>query len=297
MSENSATNPLDLGWAGRTFGRIPAPALFLGSGCIQYYGAALATTLFLLMPPVTVAWLRMLSGALVMMLWRRPWRLKLNWREVAASGLFGLVLIWMNMFFYESISRLPLGTVVSLEFLGPVMVAVFSGRGMLIRWAALLALVGVASIGGLGVDWQDPATGPGILLALGAAASWAGYIVLGRRIAMKRNAIDNLAVGGTISAAVMAPFCMWWAAPVLASWYTAFIAIAVGVLSTVIPYTLEAICLGKLEAHIFSLLTSLLPLTSALVGAVVLAQIPSGGEIFGMICVSGAVAIANKAKI
>lgn len=274
--------------------RVPAQLFIVGSALVQYIGAAIAVGLFAAMSPASVAWWRVTVAAVVMAAWRRPWREGLGWPDLWRSALFGLVLASMNISFYEAISRLPLGVAVSLEFLGPVGVAVVRGRGVAPRVAAVLALAGVVSIGGLGLDVGAPRVGVGIAWILAAAALWAGYIVLGQHIAQTRSGVTNLALGCAAGALVFAPVLGPGGAVVFHSWTLALAVLGVGVLSTVLPYSLEALAMSRLSAATFALFTALLPATSALVGVFMLRQVPGGWEFVGLALISVAVWVASR---
>jgi inner membrane transporter RhtA len=273
--------------------RVPAPALFMASGLSQYVGAAIAVELFVVMPPATVAWWRVVVAAIFLLLWRRPWRQRWTRRALAASALFGVVLAGMNLLFYLAIDHLPLGTAVSLEYLGPVAVAAIGGHGARARVAVVLALLGVVSISGLGLDWAAPGTAAGVAFALAAGAVWAVYIVLGRRIATNRSGLDSLAVGMAVGALVYAPVAAGTAGAALGSPGLALAVVAVAMLSSAVPYAVDQVALTRLPAPTFALLTSLLPTTSLVVGLVVLRQVPNAGEILGLVLVSVAVALAS----
>lgn len=280
----------------RYLSAVPAPVLFLGSGLSQYLGAAIAVGLFAVMPATTVAWWRIVVSALVLLAWRRPWRHRWTAREVLGSCLFGVVLGGMNMLFYVAIDHLPMGTAVSLEYLGPVAVAAIGGAGARARAAVVLALLGVFSISGFGVDWSEPGTALGVGFALAAGAAWAGYIVLGRRIAVGRSGLDSLAVGMLAAALVYAPLAAPTASLALADAALAAGVVGVGLLSSLVPYSLEQVALTRLPAATFALLTALLPATSLLVGLVVLRQVPTAGEVVGLVLVSVAVALATRGQ-
>lgn len=272
---------------------IPAPFFQVGSGLTQYLGAALAVTLFAVMTPAEVAWVRIATGAVVLLAWRCPRIWRFNPRDLAASALFGIVLGGMNICFYEAIHILPLGVAVSLEFLGPVTVAVVTSGGWSGRIAGALAFAGVACIGGLGLDLSDTRQLVGAAWVLGAAALWAGYIVMGQSIASRRSGITNLALGCGTAALVFAPFFSVGAVSALNSPKLVVMAVGVGVLSTVIPYSLEALAMGRLSAAMFALFNSLLPATSALIGAVTLRQLPSAWSLVGLVLISVAVGLAS----
>lgn len=274
----------------------PAVGLFLLSGTIQYTGASLAIGMFALMADFTVAWWRISLAAVLLMLWRRPWTQGLTARQWASSALFGVVLASMNLLFYAAISRIPLGTSVSLEFLGPVTVAAFGARGARGRIAVALALVGVVLIGGLGLDLGDPTQVVGALFALAAGAAWAGYILLGRRIAAARNGIDSLAIGMAAGAVVFFPLVAGEVG-VAFSGPTVFLTLlGVAVFSSLLPYSIEQLVLKRVSAAVFALLTSLLPVTSLMVGLIMLRQIPNAGEVAGLLAVSTAIALTAPAR-
>ena len=278
------------------FGAIPPPALFIMSGTVQYVGAALAVGLFALMPSTTVAWWRIAVSAVLLLAWRRPWRSRWTWRELGASALFGVVLATMNVLFYGGIARLPLGTTVSLEFLGPVAVAAWGARGARARSAVALALAGVVLIGGLGVDLGAPGTLPGLAFALGAGVAWAAYIVLGRRIASTRDGIDSLAVGMAAGAIVYIPMAAGTAGAAFTGVSVLAAVVGVAVFSSLVPYAVEQVVLRRVSAASFALLTSLLPATSLVVGLVMLRQVPSLGELGGLIAISAAVALTSRER-
>jgi len=266
--------------------RLPASLIFMASSLSQYLGAGLAVSLFSLMPSMTVAWGRLVVGAAVLVALRRPWRRVWTRRALLVAAAFGVATATMNVIFYAAISLLPLGTTVSLEFLGPVAVALVTGRGWRPRVAAILALLGVASISGLGVDLGDPDQRIGVLLALGAGVAWAAYILLGRRVASAGAGTDSLAVGMVAGALVYAPLAVGTAGAILASPTAAVTVLGVGVLSTAVPYGLEQVVLRRLGTDAFALLSSLMPAASLLVGVVVLRQLPNAWEMTGLVLVS-----------
>ena len=159
--------------------RVPAQILIVASALIQYSGAAVAVFAFSVVEPASVAWWRGFVGGLVLCAWVRPWR-GIDRATLKGALFFSIALVCMNACFYEAISRIPLGAAVSLEFLGPVTVAVVRGRGWAPRIAAFFALAGVCAIGGLGLDLSAPRTLAGVAWILAAGASWATYIVLGQ---------------------------------------------------------------------------------------------------------------------
>lgn len=282
-------------------GRIPAPALFVTAALFQYVGAAIAIGLFAVMAPSGVVWWRIFIGALGMLLLWRPWRYRWSARSLAAAALFGVALGGMNLLFYEAIARIPLGATVSLEFIGPVVVAVFRGRGALSKISAALAFTGVALIGGWGLDLSVPGATTGFLFGLAAGAAWAVYILLGSRIAQSMPPGPSLALGTLVAAGLFLPF-VWGSVDLgdgslLGPGLVLLSLVGVGLFSSAIPYSIEAIAFSRLSAAMFALLTALLPATSTFVGAVALGQIPTVGELVGLALVSVAVWLASRAQM
>lgn len=273
---------------------MPAPLLFLLSGLSQYVGAAVAVRLFGTLPPPTVAWLRVAISAVVLLGWARPWRARLRGRRLATAAVFGVVLAAMNVTFYIAIAHLPLGTAVAVEFLGPVAVAAITGRGWRERAAIGVALVGVVLLAGVSLR-LGPSAHVGLVAILAAAALWAGYIVLGRRVAGQNGGLTGLAVGMAAGGVVFAPFLAGGAAPVLHDGGLALAVLAVAVCSSVVPYGIEQVVMRRVSAATFAVLLALLPVTAAIVGAVVLRQRPTLAEAVGMLLVCGALVLtANR---
>lgn len=262
----------------------------------MYVGAAVAVHLFPRVGAPEVAWLRTAAGALVLLVWRRPWREPWTARRLAAAATFGLALAAMNVSFYVAIDHLPLGTAVAIEFLGPVAVGAVTGRTWRERAAIGVAAAGVVLLAGVvldsGLNAHDATVG---LVAIGvAAASWAAYILLGRRVAVAGSGVTTLAVAMTCGALVLSPAL---AAPALVvvrhpGWLAA--AVAVAVLSSVLPYALDQVVLRRVGPATFSVLLALLPATAVVVGAVVLRQVPTVAELVGLACVSAAILMTGE---
>lgn len=282
-------NPLD---------RIPAPLLFLIAGASQYTGASIAVGLFPLMPPHTVAWLRSVVCAVILLVLVQPWR-RQTWtlRTFTQSAVFGVVLMAMNMLFYISIEYLPLGAAVAIEFAGPVAVAAWGGRTLRHRIAIVLAAFGVVAISVFGLDWAGAESGwylaLGVACALAAGTAWAGYMVVGGRIVTERDGISSLAVGTAAASVVFAPIAAPWAGPALRVDVIGIV-IAVGVLTSVIPYMLDQVTLRRLRLETFALLNALLPASATAIALLMLQQRPTPWELVGLVAVSMAVALAGR---
>lgn len=277
----------------RRVSAVPAPLLFVLSGISMYAGAAVAVGLFGHATPAGVAWLRCLGAAVVLLAWRRPPRAAWRGRRLALAIAFGIVTAGMNVLFYEAIARLPLGTVVAMEFIGPVLVAAFGSRSLRDVLAVVLVACGVVAI----ADVQLSGSVLGVLFALGAAAAWAGYILLGKRVASAEGSgIDSLAIGFAAATVALSPLAFGtgevWSSPRML-----LLGIGVGVLSTVVPYALDQVVLRRLGQARFAVLLALLPVTAGVMGFVALGQVPSWPEALGTLAVVGGVALRSRDEV
>lgn len=273
--------------------RVPAPALFVLGGLSMYVGAALAVGLFDVLSPTAVALLRLLGAAAVLLAWRRPGRAAWRGSRLARATAFGLATALMNLAFYEAIARLPLGTAVAIEFVGPVAVAAVASRRPRDVAAVAFAALGVLLIAD--VRWSGSPSG--VLWALAAAAMWAVYILLGKRVATAGNGLDDMAVGFAVAAVVLSPLLLLGgpgALGPLADPAVLALAVGVGVLSTVVPYVIDQLVLRRVGQARFAVLLALLPATATVVGLVALAQVPGALEALGIASVVAAVALRSR---
>ncbi|WP_125775447.1 EamA family transporter [Antribacter gilvus] len=279
--------------------RVPAPALFVVSGLTQYAGAAVAVGLFARLGAPEIGWWRIALAALVLVLWRRPWRRTWTVRDLAWSAVFGIVLAAMNIVFYVAIDHLPLGTAVAIEFCGPVAVAAVTGRAWRERVAIVVAAGGVVLLAGVTLDSGLPRDDVvlGLAAILAAAACWAGYIVLGRRVARDGAGIDGLAVGMAVGSLLFAPFFAHGGGEVLTDPALVALLVVVAVCSSVVPYGLEQSVLRRVSSATFAVLLALLPATAAVIGAVMLQQLPTWPELVGLVLVSGAIAMTARPSV
>ncbi len=273
--------------------RAPAPVLFVIGAVSMYAGAALAVGLFSVLAPAAVAALRMLGAAAVLLAWRRPGAEAWRGGRVLRAAAFGLATAGMNIAFYEAIARLPLGTAVAVEFCGPVAVAAVASRRPRDIAAVVMAAIGVALIAD--VRWSGAPSG--VLWALAAAALWAAYIVLGKRVAGAGNGLDDMAVGFAVAAVVLTPVLLIGGTTgisALADPFVLLLAVGVGVLSSVVPYVLDQIVLRRVGQARFAVLLALLPATATVVGLIGLSQVPSPLEAVGIAAVVAAVALRSR---
>ncbi|GAA1862698.1 EamA family transporter [Myceligenerans crystallogenes] len=274
--------------------RVPAPVVFIASGLTQYAGAGVAVGLFATLGAGEVGWWRIAFAALVLLLWRRPWRRTWTRHDLGWSVAFGAVLTAMNLTFYLAIEHLPLGTAVAIEFCGPVVVAALTGRGLRSRAAIAAAAAGVVLLAGVtldsGLSPSDAAIGLGAIAA--AATCWGLYILFGRRVARVGAGVDGLAVGMAAGSLLSAPFLAHDAPRVLSDGALVLLLVVVAVCSSVIPYGMEQVVLRRVPPATFAVLLALLPATAAVVGAVMLGQFPGAAQIVGLLCVSAAIVLA-----
>lgn len=273
--------------------RLPPQALFVVGAISQYVGAALAVLLFASVPAAGVAWLRVVAAAGVLVAWRRPWRTHWTGARLRLVAAFGIALALMNLCFYLSIDRLPLGTAVAIEFCGPIAVAALGSRTRRDLLALALALAGVLAL----ADVHIAGSPLGFALAAGAGVFWAAYIVLGHRVAADAQIRpqDGLALAMAIGAAALAPALVVPAAPALVDPLLLAACLAVGLASSVVPYALEQIAMRRLPRARFALLLALLPATAAVVGAIVLGQVPAAVEAAGIALVVIAASLRTHA--
>nr|WP_183504905.1 MULTISPECIES: EamA family transporter [unclassified Mycolicibacterium] len=265
---------------------------FIVGAVSQYVGAALAVFLFTTANPAAVAWLRAAGAAVVLLAWRRPWRRLWTRRGLAVAAGFGIVTVGMNVAFFEAISRIPLGTAVAIEFIGPVAVATLGARRPRDVLAVILATGGVALLAGV----QAGANAVGVFFALTAAALWAGYILLGKRVADAGSGLDSLAIGMAVAAVLLAaPLLagqLHTDAHVLGEPRTWLLGLGVGVSSTAVPYGLDQFVLTVISRARFALLLALLPAAAAGTGAVMLHQWLTVAELAGIALVMAALVIS-----
>lgn len=268
----------------RTVTRVPAPVLALAAMLSVQIGAALAKTRFDEVGSVGAAALRLVIGALVLLLVVRP-RVR-HWTrgQWTAAVLLGLALGGMNVFIYVAFASIPIGVAVTIEFLGPLTLSLAHTR----RWRdvtwAVLALAGVVL---LGVGPAAVTAVGGVVAAIAAAACWAGYIVMNRRVGAAIPGVDGLAVSMVVAMLVSLPTGLRPAVDGVVGDPSLLLVFAgVALLSTVLPYALEMLALRRMPTRVFGVLQSLGPAIAALAGLVVLHEELAVQEVVALACVS-----------
>lgn len=238
----------------------------------QEVGAAFAVGLFAALGAIGAVFVRFLVAGMILCVAVRPRLRGLTGRAWLSAGALAATLTVMNLCFYNSLTRIPLGVAVTVEALGPLALSlVVSQRKSAWLWA-LLALLGVAllSLTAVRVGHLDPV---GLGFAAGAGASWAGYILATARAGSDFPNLDGLAIATAIGAVVTAPYAVVAVDPGSAlRWQVLGLGAVVGVMSSVIPYSLELISLRRLPPETFAILTCLSPVVAAVAGWLILGQ-------------------------
>jgi inner membrane transporter RhtA len=265
---------------------LPPPALVLTAIVSVQLGAGLAARLFAQIPPAAVTGLRLwtaavllavagwrgLAGALSGLIRRRAWP------DVAVAVAFGVTLAVMNFSIYQAFARVPLGVAVTIEFLGPLAVAVAASRRPLDLLWVTLAAAGVALLARPGntaaaaTPNRPGAALAGIAFALVAAAAWAAYILLSAATGRRFPGSSGLVIAMVIAAVLVSPPAVLAGGTALLRPGVLAIGVAIGLLSSIIPYSLELEALRRIPAKVFGIWMSLEPAVAALIGLVMLSQ-------------------------
>ncbi len=268
----------------------PIWLVLVGIASVQL-GAGIAKTLFDEVSPETIVWLRLVTSAVVLALIARPalrGRSGSDWLVVLA---FGATLGLMNWAIYQSFARIPLGIAVTIEFIGPLTLAVIgSRRPRDLAWVVLAGL-GVALLGLEPADLDVV----GVLFALLAGAAWAAYILLSAQTGRRWQGLDGLAMASVVATLLLTPVVAGSGGGGLDE-RIVLIGAAVGLLSSVIPYSCEMAALRTLPPSVFSILMSLEPAAAALAGIVVVGEFLTGIQWVALVCVVTASIGATRSR-
>ena len=251
----------------RLVGGVPPTALVLLGIVSVQVGAAFAKQLFTVAGAAGMVTLRLLMAALVLVLIWRP-SLRLDRRTLVTVVTYGSVLAVMNLCFYAALARIPLGAAVTIEFLGPLAVAVAGSRRWLDGVWVLLAGTGVVLLTRVqgGLLWT------GVLFALAAGACWAAYILVTAKLGSQTNDGKGLALAMVVGAVIALPFGIGSAGTALLDPVVLAAAFAVALMSSVIPYSLELEALRRMPPRVFGILMSMEPAVAALAGLLLLGE-------------------------
>lgn len=248
---------------------MPVAVILIAMMSIQS-GASLAKSLFPIVGAPGVTALRIALGTLILVVIFKPWRLRFKKEQRLPLLYYGLSLGAMNYMFYLSIQTIPLGIAVALEFTGPLAVALFSSRRPVDFIWVVLAVLGLWFLLPLGQNVSQIDL-TGTALALGAGACWAIYILSGQR-AGEEHGPATVALGSLIAAIIFVPLGMAQATESIWQWSVMPIGLAVAILSTALPYSLEMIALTRLPTRIFGTLMSMEPALAAISGMIFLGE-------------------------
>ncbi len=278
-----------------TFTRIahsaPPHAWFGVSAIFHYLGPSFAVLLFPSVGVLGVAWMRIASAAAIFAPWTKPWR---TIKQADARTRFlliglGACLATMNTSFYLALDRLPMSLVAAMEFVGTIGVALYGLRTARNFTALALAALGVFLL--IDVKWStDPL---GLCWAFLNGALFVGYIVLGHKISEggASGGVERLGAAMAMAFFFIMPIGFVQAAEAFTMPVLVLAGIAVGACSSVIPYVCDQLAMSRLPRASFALMLALLPATATLIGVMVLAQIPSGQDVIGVLLVMSGVAI------
>lgn len=271
--------------------RLRPESFFAVSAVFHYLGPAIAVLLFAYVPVLGVAWLRIAAAAAVFAIWRRPWRIVGTLDRDQRRTMVGLaiVLCVMNSSFYLAVDRLPLSTVGAIEFLGTIALAAAGLRTRRNVTALLIAVGGVAVL----TDIRISGTPLGFVFAFGNCVLFMLYVVLGHRVANipRVTGIDVLGLSMVVAAVVGAPVGLPFAATAFGHPLWLLVGAGVGVCSSVIPYVTDQLAMARIPRATFAMMLAILPASAAIVGAVVLRQIPSAPDLIGIGLVIAGVAL------
>jgi inner membrane transporter RhtA len=277
--------------------QVPPHVFFLVSAVFHYLGPAFAVLLFAHVSVLGVAWLRIATATVVFAVWRRPWRVFVSapWTQRRTLLALGIVLGLMNACFYLAISRIPLGTVGAIEFIGPISLAAVGARTPRNVSALLMAAAG----GWLLTDARFSGEPLGFLFAFANCVLFVLYVVLGHRIAEDGGAAgtDRLGAAMLVALVTITPIGFREVLPAITQPLLLLAGVGVGICSSVIPYVCDQLAMARLPRATFALLLSLLPASAAVMGIVVLHQTPRPIEIAGIVLVVAGVVLHRESEV
>ena len=263
--------------------RVPAEVMVVGAIVSVQVGSAVARTLFDDLGAAGATLLRLALAAVVLLAVLRPPVRRWGREQWLAAALLGAAMASMNLVFYLALRTVPLGIAVTVEFVGPLLLALVQTRRLTDALWALLAASGVVL---LGVDSSGGAPLSGLALALLAGCFWAGYILASARVGQVLPGLDGLPVAIAVGALLVAPFGAPGASAVVEHPELLLAGALVALLSSAIPYGLELVALRRMPTRVFGILMSLEPAAAALAGLAVLGQRLGPRELTALVLVS-----------
>lgn len=283
----------EAGAAAATRGRTAVGAATqLGTEVSINLGSALAGLVIPVVGAFVVVAARQLVMAAAVLPFYRPKRAELTWTRLWPALALGVALAVMNVSFYQSVHLLGLGIAATIEFLGPLTLALVTSRRLLDVVCAVAAGIGVVMLTGL----DGTIDGWGVLLALTAAAAWAAYIVLTRRVAVGLPGLEGLSVAGIVSLVLLLPFAIATFDPAAFDWNVVALLVGVGILSSALPYSLDTFILRRLTPRLYAIITAFGPVVAAVFGWLILNERFTVLEVIAItiVCVAAGTAIATQ---
>lgn len=299
-------------WVVKVMNATPAWILVVIQSVSLYIATGLVKDAFSEIEPIYAAWYRVGFLALALVLWRRPWRKSVrknfphhdwcSWRTIAVLGIAIMV---MNTVFYVAVDNMDMGIAVSIEFLGPLTVAVVTGRDWHERLGIVIAAVGVVLLAG--VSFANPGEGNfllGFIAILCSATMWGIYIIAGRKVSFTGHSIDYLSVAVCIGFAVQSLFLAvpsvkavmypkpgaTWSVGTAGGVKLVLLLVCVSLLGSFFPYVMDQMIMPRLSSGSFSVIQSINPAAAVAVG-LAFGEIPNVAELIGIVMVIAAVLV------
>lgn len=267
-----------------------APVASVAGSISVQTGAAIGATLYPLIGPIGVVAIRQAVAAVALIAIARPRWSSLTRQQLIPAALLGVVLVVMNLSLYSAVERVGLGLAVTLEFLGPLAVALASSRRKVDGVLALVAGAGVVLLTGSvpGIDLV------GVLFGLVAAVAWAAYILLNQRVGVRLPGVQGTALASGVAALITAPILIGALVRAPGEQLLVIVAVGavVGVLSSAAPYSIDLMALRVLRRETFAILQSVHPAAGAVAGLIVLGQVLSTAQLLGIALISGSNVVA-----
>jgi inner membrane transporter RhtA len=256
------------------------------------FGSAVAGLLIPIVGAVVVVAVRQVITAIAVLPFYRPKRRELTWQRLWPALALGIVLATMNLSFYEAVGRLGLGIAATIEFLGPFALALAGSRRLLDIACAIVAAAGVILLTGT----TGTIDSLGVVFALTAAAAWAAYILLTRRVAVGLPGLEGLSVASVVATAILLPIALIVVDYSKIDLRVIALLVTAGVLSSAIPYSLDTFILRRIPPRLYAIITSFGPVIAAIFGVLVLGESFTPVQVVGIVvvCLAAGVTIATQ---
>ncbi|WP_426624201.1 EamA family transporter [Leifsonia sp. McL0607] len=256
------------------------------------FGSSVAGLLIPVVGSLVVVAVRQVVTAVCILPFYRPKRAELTWRRLWPALALGVVLAAMNLSFYEAVGRLGLGIAATIEFLGPFALALAGSRRLLDAGCAVAAAGGVVLLTAT-EGTIDPI---GVVLALTAAASWAAYILLTRRVATRLPGLEGLSVASVVATVLTVPLALIVVDYARIDWRVAGLLLTAGILSSAVPYSLDTFILRRIPPRLYAVITAFGPVIATFFGVLVLGERFELVQLVGIVvvCLAAGVSIATQ---